>query len=294
MERPFEVASELYPFTSHWQEIEGLPVHYVDQGEGPVILFLHGNPAWSFLYRDVIRGLSDSFRCLALDYPGMGMSGKPRDHGRADYGFTPTEHSRVVEGFVDALDLRDLTLMVQDWGGPIGLGFATRRPERVARLVIGNTWGWPADEFDMKVFSTLFGIGPGRWAVIGLNLFIERVLPMGCMRKERLTPEVMAAYRGPYPTWADRKPLAVFPRAIVKSRRYLTGVVQGLDKLADKPVQIIWGKKDKAFLKRDLDRWKRIFPDARVRVLDDAGHFIQEDAPEEIVEEIRAFMAARV
>ncbi len=110
MERPFDVAPELYPFTSRWQEVDGIPVHYVDEGEGPAILFLHGNPTWSFLYRDVVRGLSDSFRCLALDYPGMGMSGKPRDVGRGDYGFTPAEHSRVVEGFADALDLTDLTV----------------------------------------------------------------------------------------------------------------------------------------------------------------------------------------
>ena len=126
---------------------------------------------------------------------------------------------------------------------------------------------------------------------MSFNLFVERLLPMGCERKQRLTPEVMAAYRGPYPKRVDRQPTAVFPRAIVKSGPYLTEVVQALDQIADKPVQIIWGKKDKAFRKRELERWKRIFPDARVRVLDDAGHFIQEDAPEAIVEEIRAFMA---
>ncbi len=293
MERPFEVPESLYPFTSRWQEVGGLPVHYVDEGDGPAILFLHGNPTWSFLYRDVIKGLRDDFRCLALDYPGMGMSGKPRDHGRPRYGFTPAEHSRVVEGFADALDLDDLTLMVQDWGGPIGLGFAIRQPERIARLVIGNTWAWPADEFDMKVFSTLFGIGPGRWAVLGLNYFVERLLPMGCERKDRLTDEVMAAYRAPYPTWRDRTPTAVFPRAIVKSRPFLAEVAQGLDAIADKPALIVWGKKDRAFRKRELERWKRIFPDARVRILDDAGHFLQEDAPEAIAEEIRAFMAKK-
>ncbi len=292
MDRPFEVAPELYPFTSHWQEVEGIPVHYVDEGQGPAILFLHGNPTWSFLYRDVIRELRESFRCLALDYPGMGMSGKPRDFGRGDYGFTPAEHSRVVEGFADALELRDLTLMVQDWGGPIGIGFATRRPERVARLVIGNTWAWPADEFDMKIFSTVLGMGPGRWAVVHFNLFVEGLLPAGCERKGRLTPEVMAAYRAPYPKREDRRPTAVFPRAIVKSRPFLTDVVHELDRLAEKPVQIVWGKKDKAFRKRELERWKRIFPDARVRVLDDAGHFIQEDAPEALAREIRAIMAA--
>lgn len=291
MERPFDVPQDLYPFTSRWLEVEGLPVHYVDEGEGPALLFLHGNPTWSFLYRDVIRALRDRFRCLALDYPGMGMSAKPRDVGRDDYGFTPAEHSRVVEGFVDALDLEDLTLMVQDWGGPIGIGFATRRPERVARLVIGNTWAWPAEEFDMKLFSAMFGLGPGRFAVTRFNVFIERLLPMGCERE--LAAEVMAAYRAPFPTPADRVPIATFARSIVKARPFLTEVVQNLDAVVDKPVQIIWGKKDRAFRKRELERWKRIFPDARVRVLDDAGHFIQEDAAGAIVEEIGELMAQK-
>ena len=293
MERPFEVSEELYPFTSRWQEVDGLPVHYIDEGEGPVLLFLHGNPTWSFLYRDIVKQLRGEARCIALDYPGMGMSGKPRHHGRRDYGFTPAEHSRIVEGFVEALDLRDLTLMVQDWGGPIGLGMAERQPDRIARLVIGNTWAWPADERDMKIFSTLLGRGPGRFAVMQFNLFVERLLPMGVERSdERLTPEVMAAYRAPFAKRADRKPTVVFPRAIVKSRPYLAEVAQGLDRIADKPVQIVWGKKDRAFRKRELERWKRIFPDARVKVLDDAGHFIQEDAPEAISEEIRAFLSA--
>jgi haloalkane dehalogenase len=290
MQRPFEVSSELYPFTSRWQTVEGLPVHYVDEGSGPTLLFLHGNPTWSFLYRDIIAGLRDQFRCVALDYPGMGMSGKPRDHGQPQYGFTPAEHSRIVGGFVESLDLRDLTLMVQDWGGPIGLGMAGRMPDRIARLVIGNTWAWPADPIDMKIFSTVLGRGVGRFAILNFNLFVERLLPAGVNRKDRLTPEVMAAYRGPYPTPIDRMPTAVFPRAIVASRPFLTEVYAGLGRLADKPVQIVWGNKDMAFKTRELDRWRGVFPRAQLRVLDGANHFIQEDAPGDIMDAIRQFV----
>ncbi len=290
MQRPFDVSPDLYPFTSRWLEIDGLPVHYVDEGEGEPLLFLHGNPTWSFLYRDVIRGLRGRYRCLALDYPGMGMSGKPRHHGRPEYGFTPAEHSRIVEGFLRALDLTGLTLMVQDWGGPIGIGAATRSPQRIARLVIGNTWAWPMDDRGARLFSTALGRGPGRFAVLRFNIFVERLLPAGVSRKQRLTPEVMAAYRAPYPTPADRQPTAVFPRQIVAARPYLAEVESGLPRLAGKPALIVWGNKDLAFRKRELERWKALFPAARTRILDGANHFIQEDAPEDIVEEIAAFV----
>ncbi|MGH7857810.1 MAG: alpha/beta fold hydrolase, partial [Candidatus Binatia bacterium] len=137
-ERPEWLDPHVYPFTSREIEIEGCRVHYVDEGNGPVFLMLHGNPTWSFLYREIIKGLRDHFRCIALDYPGFGLS-----TARPGYGFTPEEHSRVVEQFVTSLDLREVTLMVQDWGGPIGFGAAIREPERFSGFVLGNTWAWP-------------------------------------------------------------------------------------------------------------------------------------------------------
>ena len=124
-----------YPFTSHYLDVNGNRVHYVDEGAGPVLLLLHGNPTWSFLYRDIIMGLRERFRCVALDYPGFGLS-----TAAPGYGYTPAEHAAVVEQFITTLDLSGITMMVQDWGGPIGLGVAGRHPERLAALVIGNTW----------------------------------------------------------------------------------------------------------------------------------------------------------
>src|SRR3954452_13171659 len=112
--RPDWIPEDLYPFESRLAEIDGARVHYVDEGSGPTLLLLHGNPTWSLLYRDVIKGLRDRFKDVALDYPGVGRATAP-----AGYGYTPAEHSRVVERFVPTLDLRDVTMMVQDWGGPI-------------------------------------------------------------------------------------------------------------------------------------------------------------------------------
>ena len=135
---PFPVPPELFPAEHRFVDLDGARIHYVDEGAGEPTLLLHGNPTWSFLYRKIIAGLSDEFRCIAPDYPGYGMSSAP-----PGYSFTPAEHSAVLERFVDELQLTDLTLMVQDWGGPIGLGLACRRPELVSRLIIGNTFAWP-------------------------------------------------------------------------------------------------------------------------------------------------------
>lgn len=290
MKRAFHVPEHLYPFESRWQDVDGIPVHYIDEGQGAPILFLHGNPTWSFLYRDIVRGLRDRYRCIALDYPGMGLSGKPREHGRPDYGFTPEEHSATVRGFVEALDLRDLTVMVQDWGGPIGMGMMTSMPERIRRVVIGNTWAWPMGGVDIQLFSKGLGRGLGRQLILRRNLFVEKLLPSGVANKRRMTPEVMQCYRGPYPTATDREPTAVFPLAITTSRSFLAEVEAKLDRLADKPVQLLWGHKDMVFKKRELERWRRIFPHAEVEHLPRASHFIQEDAPEQIADTIAAFV----
>jgi haloalkane dehalogenase len=289
MQRAFSVSDDLYPFESQWYEHEGIPVHYIDEGSGPTLLFMHGNPTWSFLYRDIIRELRGSFRCIAADYPGMGLSGKPRDYGRSDYRFSPREHSHAIEGLVNHLDLTDVTMMVQDWGGPIGIGIATRQPDRFARLVIGNTWAWPMNSIDGKVFSNVLGRGVGRMLIMRRNMFVEWLLPAGISNKARLTSDVMDAYRGPYAQRVDREPTAVFPRAITTERSYLAGLEANLDLLADKPVLLVWGTKDKAFKKRELDRWRSVFPSARVKILEGANHFIQEDAPDTIAAEIRAF-----
>jgi haloalkane dehalogenase len=151
--RPAWVRQELFPFESHFVEVDGARVHYIDEGQGPVFLGLHGNPTWSFLYRHVVAGLRDRFRCIALDYPGFGLSTAP-----PGYGYTIAEHSRVVDGFVSQLGLEGITLMVQDWGGPIGLSVAVRHPERFSAFVIGNTFGWPVTgEKNFERFSKLLG-----------------------------------------------------------------------------------------------------------------------------------------
>jgi haloalkane dehalogenase len=275
------VPAKLYPFESHFAQIDGTTVHYVDEGSGPALLLLHGNPTWSFLYRDVINGMRDRYRCIAPDHPGFGLS-----RAAPGYGYTPAEHAAVLEQLVLQLDLSRVTMMVQDWGGPIGFAVATRHPERFARFVIGNTWAWPKADPGTQVFSRVLGSRFGGYLILQRNFFVERALP-GAMRRRELSQEVMDAYRGPFPTPASRRPVHVFPREILGSRPFLAEVERGLPRLSDRPALLVWPTKDVAFREPERKRWERVFPDHRTVLLEGAGHYIQEEAPEEIVAAIR-------
>ena len=280
-ERPAWVPEDLYPFRSHYADVAGARVHYLDEGSGPPLLLLHGNPTWSFLYRDIVAGLRDRYRCIAVDYPGFGLSSPA-----AGYGFTPAEHAAVLEQLVLQLDLSQLTMMVQDWGGPIGFAVATRQPDRFAGFVIGNTWAWPKSDPGTQLFSRLLGGPIGRRLILNRNLFIERILPGG-VRRRTLPDAVMDAYRGPFPTPASRRPIAVMPQQILGSRPFLAEIERGLPRLRDRPALIVWPTKDVAFGDRERRRWEEVFPEHRTVLLEGAGHYLQEDAAPEIVSAIR-------
>ena len=283
MRRPDWVPQELYPFESRFAEIDGARVHYVDEGDGPPLLLLHGNPTWSFLYRDIVRGLSDRFRCVALDYPGFGLS-----EAAAGYGFTPEEHAAVVEQLITRLDLREVTMMVQDWGGPIGFAVATRHPDRFAAFVIGNTWAWPKSDLGTQVFSRSLGGPVGGYLIRERNFFVERIL-RGNVKRTKLPDAVMDAYRGPFPTPESRRPVHVLPREILASRPFLAEIEARLPALRDRPALIVWPTKDVAFRDPERRRWEETFADHRTVVLEGAGHYIQEDAADEIVASVRAW-----
>jgi haloalkane dehalogenase len=281
--RPAWVNDELFPFESRFLEVGGASVHYIDEGNGPVFLALHGNPTWSFLYRHIVRGLTDSFRCVALDYPGFGLSTGP-----AGYRYTIAEHARVVDRFVEQLALRDITLMVQDWGGPIGFWVATRHPEWFRAFVIGNTWAWPlrgdraTELFSKALGSSVLGGLLVRRADVFVNVFMR-----GGIRRKKLTPAERRMYKMPHPTPASRIPVHVMPREILAANDLLAEVEHGLARVADKPALIVWGEKDPGFKERHRLRWEHTFPNHRTHILRGASHYIQEDAPEEIVTAIK-------
>ena len=287
----FRPPKDLYPFVSRWHERDGIRVHYVDEGRGRPIVFLHGNPTWSFLYRDIIRGLRDDFRCVAPDYPGFGLSDRP-DQG---YGFTPREHAELVGSLIDSLELEDFIVMGQDWGGPIGVSVALRDPARVRGLVFANTWYWPADSLFFKGFSLFMSSPFMQRAIVKNNFFVERIMPGSVTHP--MPPEVMDQYRAAQPAAEGRMGVAIFPREIRKSGPWLAELAaQAPKRLGDKQMLVIWGLKDRAFGSRKevRDRWRRDFPNAEVIEIGDASHYVQEDAAAEIVSAIKSRFAASV
>lgn len=286
--RPAWVDDELFPFDSRFTDVDGNTVHYVDEGDGPTLLLLHGNPTWAFLYRELIRGLRDRFRCVAVDYPGFGLS-----TAREGYRFTAREHTDVLASVVSRLDLTDVTPMVQDWGGPIGFGAAGRAPDRYRGFIVGNTWAWPmSPDASGGRFSKIMGGTAGTWAIENLNVFVNQIIPAG-HRRRKLTSTEMSQYRGPFPTQASREPVAVFPREILDAAEFLKEVESGLTELARKPALILWGDRDQAFKEKERGRFEATFADHTTHILRGAGHYIQDDASGEILGLIPEWFAER-
>jgi len=276
--------ARLFPFESHWFESPVGKVHYLDEGEGPPILFLHGNPTWSFLYRGIIIRLRKSFRCIAPDYPGFGLSSHP-----LDYRYTPEEHAKVVQALVRKLDLKNLTIMGHDWGGPIGMQVALQEVARLRALVMGNTWYWPTEALHLKAFSWVLSTGYMQGLILRKNLFVDRILPVGV--KHALAPEVMEQYRGPFPTVDSRAGTAELVRQLTLSSNWLAQLESGVRRhLSHLPLLLTWGVEDLAFTPAFMDTFRRDFPKTRAVRLD-AKHFIQEDAPGEVSQAIQEFLS---
>ncbi|HEY7050565.1 MAG TPA: haloalkane dehalogenase [Mycobacterium sp.] len=271
----------LYPFTSQWFDTTAGRIHYVDEGAGPPILFFHGNPTWSFLYRDIIAALRDRFRCIAMDYLGFGLSERP-----PGFGYTIDEHARAVGELVDHLSVDGYLSMGQDWGGPISMAVATERADRVRGVILGNTWFWPADDLITKTFSRVMGSTPMQYAILRRNFFVERLIPAGTAQKP--SPVVMDHYRRVQPTPEARRGVARMPKEILAARPLLERLASDVPAmLGAKPALLVWGMKDMAFRPGPtIPRMRSTFSDHVLVELPDASHFIQEDAPDRITQAI--------
>lgn len=257
-------------------------MHYVDEGTGTPVIMLHGNPTWSFLYRNIIKQLSGQCRCVAPDYPGFGCSDHPEG-----YHYMPQEHAEWIERLIDELALNDFILVCQDWGGPIGLSVALKQPKRIAGLVLGNTWGWPVT-LKPRIFSYLMGSRfPGKYLQITKNYFARSIVPSGIAKPERRQPEILSHYVRPFPDEKSRQGTWIFPRALRTASGWLKDLESKLKRLEDIPVELVWGMKDFAFGdKYYIKRWRSYFPHANVIRLDNASHYLQEDRPDAIAEAV--------
>ncbi|MEM9133255.1 MAG: alpha/beta fold hydrolase [Actinomycetota bacterium] len=272
----------LFPFQSTWFDSSVGPIHYIDEGEGRPLVLFHGNPDWSFLYRDIVVALRGRFRCIAMDYPGFGLSAHPGD----GYGYTPGEHAAAVGELIDHLDLHDAIVMGADWGGPIGLDVAARRSDRVSGLVIGNTWAWPAERRMLRFFSRLMGSAPMQYLITRRNLFVDPA-----MKRSIVAPTTDAEfehYTAVVPTPEHRRGIAEFPKQIRAAGPWLADLERRvLAAFGDTPMLLVWGTKDPVF-RAILPDWRQRFPQAEVIELDNASHYLQEDEPEKIAAAIAA------
>lgn len=261
-------------------------LHYVDEGSGAAVVMVHGNPTWSFLYRRLIRQLAPRYRCLAPDHIGFGLSAKP-----AGWTYRPEDHARNLAALIEALDLKGVTLVVQDWGGPIGLSYAIAHPENVARLVIMNTWMWPVNDDRYYIaFSRMMGGTVGRFLIRRFNLFARTVMKRSYGDRRRLTPVVHRHYLQALGSPEERVGCATLPGRILGSTPWLGELWAGRAALAEKPALIVWGMKDIAFREKELNRWIEALPQAEVVRLPGVGHFVQEEAPEELGRAVGRFL----
>ena len=290
----------LYPFGSHFFHLSHptagsartLKYHYVDEGDGEVLLMVHGNPTWSFYWRNLILGLRDEFRTIAPDHIGCGLSDKPQV-----YRYTLSQHAQNLVDFIQGLNLDRITLVVHDWGGPIGLAAALQLPERIRRLILFNTGAFPPPFIPKRIAVCRTPL-LGTLALRGLNLFSRAALWMAVADRQRMTPQVSAGLLAPYDSWAHRVAVARFVQDIPRDGRHptwqaLAEIERRLPELADRPVQMIWGMQDWCFTPACLDRLTGSFPEAEVHRLHDAGHYIIEDAHERIVPLVREFLQRR-
>lgn len=283
--------AKLYPFApKSFPTPRGAQMSYLDEGPrtDEAVLMLHGNPTWSFYYRDLVRELSPHLRCVVPDHIGMGLSSKP---GHYDYRLA----NRIsdIEGLVDSLGLRRVHLVVHDWGGAIGFGFATRQPERVGSLVIMNTAAFPSGRIPKRIALCRLPL-LGEFIVRGLNGFAEPATWMA-MASRRLSWNERRGYLFPYDSWASRIAVHRFVRDIPleedhPSRRELLRIAEALPRLSANRKLVLWGGRDFCFDDTFLSRWREIYPEARIERLDRAGHYVLEDAGPEARVRISDFL----
>ena len=287
--RPDWVSDAMFPFESRYHETSsGHHLHYIDEGSGSPIVFVHGNPAWSFEFRHLIAELRSEHRCVAADHLGFGLSTRS-DSGKDHH---PSAHAERFEEFIGNLDLRDVTLYMNDWGGPIGLDFDRRHPDRVKNLVIANTWCWPvSNDRHFRFFSKMMSSWFGQYLITRRNYFVKGVMPRAVADRKTLTPEAMAHYRKALPDPASRAACAALPGYIVGASDWLDSIWNDRAAFSDKPTLLLWGSKDIAFRLKELEKWKSEMQNYEAHVFDDGGHFIAEEIPHRVLPLIRELLS---
>ncbi len=279
--------TEEYPFRSNYLSVGGQKLHYVDEGKGEPLVFLHGNPTWSFYWRSLLKSLGGRYRVIAPDHIGCGLSDKPQK-----YDYRLDTHIKNVTALLDHLDVRNVTLLLHDWGGAIGMGYAVARPANVKRFVLFNTAAFTSQDMPLRL-SLCRVPGFGKLAIQGLNAFAWGATRMATTKG--LSPEARRGYLKPYDSFKNRIATYRFVQDIPLSPRHpswerLRGIEDGLAQFRDRPMKLLWGAKDFVFHRGFLDEWKKRFPSAESHLFEDAGHYVVEDAGDRILPLVEDFL----
>ena len=286
LEYPF--AGKLFGLPGTKQSKGPVQMHYLDEGDGPAVLMLHGNPTWSFFYRNLVNTLvAAGVRCIVPDHIGCGLSDKPQD-----YSYTLERRIEDVERLIEHLGITQLSLVVHDWGGAIGCGFAVRHPDVVKKLLVLNTAAFRSKRIPWRIAAVKVPV-VGEFIIRQLNGFSRPAATMAVT--SRLPRAVREGYLWPYGNWMDRVAIWNFVKDIPLSRRHqsyatLLEVENGLSKLKDKPIQIVWGGRDFCFNASFLERWRELFPKAELHLYKTCGHYVLEDCASDALNKIKSFL----
>jgi haloalkane dehalogenase len=279
-----------YPFIpKSFQLADGHRLSYLDEGKGPAVVMVHGNPSWSYLYRNLVKALSPDHRCIVPDHLGCGFSDKPQG-----YPYRLENHIENFTELLDSLDVERCVLVVHDWGGAIGMGWAGQHPERVAGLVVLNTAAFHSEFIPQRIAICRWPL-LGTLLVRGLNGFALPATFMAVGKK--MEPEVKEGFLAPYDSWANRVAVHRFVLDIPLEPNHpswdtLSQVEASLEQFAEKPMLICWGGKDFCFNDQFYAEWRRRFPTAQCHYFSEAGHYVLEDALPEVFEQVRPFLAS--
>jgi haloalkane dehalogenase len=281
------VDREQWPWEGRLVDVGEGRLHVTEVGTGPTVLFVHGTPTWSFEWRHLVRALSASFRCVLVDHLGFGQSERPEGAG-----YRPEDHARRLERLVEVLGLDRFTLVVHDFGGPIGLPLALR-PGRVERVVIINTFAWELTDRSSRFRGWLIGTALFRWLYRYANFSVRFLAPSAWGDRRKLTPAIQAQYLAP---WEDRdgreRVLYALAKALLGSGPFYRSLWERRGALAELPVLLVWGLADHAFGPEYLAVFRAALPHAEVLTLDGAGHWPHEEEPQQVAQAVQRFLAA--
>ena len=283
--QPSWVDTTLYPFKNYYLQLKAGNMHYIDEGKGETILFIHGTPTWSFLYRDFIKGLSTEYRCIAIDHLGFGLSEKPEFNPG-----TPEWHSQNLSEFINKLDLKNITLVVHDFGGPIGLSSGIKNSERIKQVVLFNTWLWKTKTNpNAQKINKIVNSKVGKFLYLNMNFSPKTLLKKGFSDKKTLSKKVHQQYLKPFPNKKSRITLLNLAKALVGSSDWYQKQWANLNELEQKPWLVIWGMRDDFISTEHLKKWKERLTNVEIKELE-CGHFVQEEKTPESINAIHNFM----